>query len=77
MKETLIRRSEGAHKTLCCPNDLRIAILLLADPRISEMLEGMQHFSKRKKEILMDYQLLRFGEVSGDRWLFPSRLAWE
>ncbi len=25
MKETLIRRSEGAHKTLCCPSDLRIA----------------------------------------------------
>ena len=25
--------------------------------------------------VLMDYQLLRFGEVSGDRWLFPSRLA--
>ena len=24
---------------------------------------------------LMDYQLLRFGEVSADRWLFPSRLA--
>ena len=36
----------------------------------------MQHFSKRKKEILMDYQLLRFGEVSGDRWLFLSRLAY-
>ena len=35
----------------------------------------MQDFSERKKEILMDYQLLRFGEVSGDRWLFPSRLA--
>ena len=33
---------------------------LLADPRISEMLEGMQHFSKRKKEILCDiYETLK------------------
>ena len=52
-------------KSLFCSSDLPIAILLLADPRISEMLEGMQHFSKRKKEILMDYQLLRLARSLG------------
>ena len=68
--DTLVKLSEVLRVTtdyLIGKKELRLDDLL-TDPRISEMLEGMQHFSKRKKEILCDiYETLKIRSESSSR----------